>query len=272
MRWGTLQGGGLAALVDDRAVWLPAWERDGLVDVGALVAAPQEVLARVTAEATQAPGVRAAGVPLGPPLRRPSKIVCVGLNYRDHAAESSLELPAQPLLFSKFPSSIVGPGDEIAWPAGVTEQVDWEAELAVVMGLDGAVFGYTVANDVSARDVQFADGQWTRGKSIDTFCPTGPTVVTADEVPDPQALRVRARVNGETLQDAPTSDMVFGVAEIVAYCARSFTLEPGDLILTGTPPGVGAFRSPPVWLSAGDVVEVAVDGIGVLANPVGGPR
>jgi 5-carboxymethyl-2-hydroxymuconate isomerase len=134
------------------------------------------------------------------------------------------------------------------------------------------VFGYTVGNDVSARDLQFGDGQWTRGKSLDTFCPIGPAVVTADEVPDPQALRVLARVNGETLQDAPTSDMVFGVAEILAYCARSFTLLPGDLVLTGTPPGVGAFRSPPVFLRTGDEVEVEVEGIGVLTNPVGGPR
>jgi 2-keto-4-pentenoate hydratase/2-oxohepta-3-ene-1,7-dioic acid hydratase in catechol pathway len=269
MRLVTLRGGGLAALADGRVVRPNSWARWD--DVDALIAAGPDAWAAAAAElAAGAPEL--GGAVLGPPLRRPSKIVCVGLNYRDHAAESALELPEQPLLFAKFPSSLIGPGDPISWPTGVTEQVDWEAKLAVVMGRDGRAFGYTVANDVSARDLQFGDGQWTRGKSLDTFCPVGPAVVTADEVPDPQALRVLARVNGETLQDAPTSDMVFGVAEILAHCSRSFTLLPGDLVLTGTPPGVGAFRSPPVFLKAGDEVEMEVEGVGVLANPVGGPR
>lgn len=283
MRLVTLRDGGLAGLVDGRIVQYSEWRDQGLDSVDALVAAGPQAWKAVEDRLRQrdTTGVDAAEVALGPPLRRPSKIVCVGLNYRDHAAETSLEVPERPLLFSKFSSSLIGPGEPITWPAGLTEQVDWEAELAVVIGrtlreadpetaLD-AIFGYTAANDVSARDLQFSDGQWMRAKSLDTFCPLGPAVVTADEVSDPQALRVRARVNGETMQSGSTQDMVFGVAEILSFCSRSFTLLPGDLVLTGTPPGVGAFRSPPVFLRAGDRVEVEVEWIGTLANPVGGP-
>src|SRR4051812_27627663 len=153
MRFATLRDGGLAALVDDRVVWAPEWERLGLDCVDALIEAGPAVVEQVRAQAASTPGLEAAGVPLGAPMRRPSKIVCVGLNYVDHAAESSLELPAEPLLFSKFPTSLIGPGEAITWPAGLTEKVDWEAELAVVMGHEGEIFGYTVANDVSARDL-----------------------------------------------------------------------------------------------------------------------
>jgi 2-keto-4-pentenoate hydratase/2-oxohepta-3-ene-1,7-dioic acid hydratase in catechol pathway len=207
---------------------------------------------------------------------RPAKIIAVGRNYREHAAEESAALPTAPLLFAKFPSSLVGDGATITWSSGLTAEVDYEAELAVVIGrrarnvpIDQAldhVLGYSCLNDVSARDLQVSDGQWTRAKSLDTFCPMGPWLVTADAVPDPGALRVRCRVNGEPRQDASTAELVHGVAELIAYCSRSFTLEPGDVIATGTPGGVGAFRDPPVFLADGDAVEVEVDRIGTLTN------
>ena len=208
----------------------------------------------------------------------PGKVVAIGLNYLDHIRESGLERPAQPLIFAKFPSSVVGPGEEIRLPLAITKRVDWEVELAVVIGRrardvapDDAlsyVFGYTVANDVSARDLQFGDGQWVRGKSLDTFCPLGPVVVTADEIPDPQGLRLVCRVNGEVMQDATTDLMVFGVAELISHCSRNFTLEPGDVLLTGTPWGCGEFMDPKRSLSPGDVVECEIDSIGILRNPV----
>jgi 2-keto-4-pentenoate hydratase/2-oxohepta-3-ene-1,7-dioic acid hydratase in catechol pathway len=225
-----------------------------------------------------------AGEPLQPgtldaPLKAPSKIACVGLNYHDHCRETGMAVPERPLIFAKFPSSLVGPDAAIEWPVGLTEQVDWEVELAVVIGrrirhaseseaLD-AIFGYTAANDVSARDLQFADQQWVRAKSIDGFCPIGPVIVTPDEFGDPQDKRLTSRVNGETMQDSTTAEMIFGVAEIVSFLSRACTLEPGDLILTGTPWGVGGFRDPPVFLKPGDTVEIEVEGVGVLANNVG---
>lgn len=221
------------------------------------------------------------GVELAAPLLRPSKIACIGLNYDDHCRETGLDRPERPLLFAKFPSSLVGPGAAIAWPAGLTEQVDWEAELAVVVGsrmsgVDVAealdhVFGYTAANDISARDLQFGDGQWVRGKTLDTFCPLGPSIVTSEEFGDPQSKRILCRVDGEVKQDSSTAEMIFGVAEILSFLSHNFTLEPGDLVLTGTPWGVGGFADPPCYLEAGQTVEVEVEGIGVLANPVAGP-
>lgn len=208
----------------------------------------------------------------------PGKIVAVGLNYLDHIRESGVAAPQRPLIFAKFPSSVVGDGEIVEIDRSVTERVDWEVELAVVVGqtmrrvserhaLDH-VFGYTIANDLSARDVQFEDGQWVRGKSLDGFCPLGPFIVTADELPDPQALRLRTRVNGELMQDASTADMVFGVSRLPSFCSESFTLEPGDVVLTGTPWGCGEFMSPRRSLQHGDVVEVEVEGIGRLRNPV----
>jgi 2-keto-4-pentenoate hydratase/2-oxohepta-3-ene-1,7-dioic acid hydratase in catechol pathway len=212
------------------------------------------------------------------------KIVCVGMNYRDHAEEAGLEVPERPILFAKWPNALVGPGDPIVLP-GFTSEVDYEAELGVVIGrrvrdLDlgealDAVGGYVCVNDVSARELQFQDGQWTRGKSLDTFCPVGPRLVPAGDVPDPQALGIRCRVNGDLLQDSNTAHMVFSVAELVAYASRGMTLEPGDLIATGTPAGVGFTRTPPVFLRPGDEVTVEIDGVGVLTNPVraeGGTR
>jgi 2-keto-4-pentenoate hydratase/2-oxohepta-3-ene-1,7-dioic acid hydratase in catechol pathway len=208
----------------------------------------------------------------------PPKVVAIGLNYLDHIRESGAEPPPKPLVFAKFPSSIVGPEHPIRLPQAITERVDWEVELAVVIGeraravapedaLDH-VFGYTVANDVSARDLQFADGQWVRAKSIDTFCPIGPVIVTADEIPDPQVLRLTTRVNGELMQDSTTGLMVFDVATLISFCSHSFTLEPGDVILTGTPWGCGEFMDPKRSLAPGDVVECEIEGIGLLRNPV----
>jgi len=204
------------------------------------------------------------------------KVVAVGLNYRDHAREVELELPEQPLLFAKWPNSIIGDGEPIVIPVGV-EQVDYEAELAAIIGarVKGvsvenaleAVASYACLNDVSARALQFADGQWTRGKSLDTFCPIGPTVAR-DQVGDPQALRIACRVNGETVQDATTADMIFSVAELVAFISETITLEPGDVIATGTPPGVAMGRPDGCYLGSGDTVEVEIERIGVLVNRV----
>jgi 2-keto-4-pentenoate hydratase/2-oxohepta-3-ene-1,7-dioic acid hydratase in catechol pathway len=208
----------------------------------------------------------------------PRKLVPIGLNYLDHIREAGLETPQRPLVFAKFPSSVIGADEPIRLPLDLTQRVDWEVELAVVIGqrarnvaIDdalGHVYGYTVANDVSARDLQFADGQWVRAKSLDSFCPIGPVVVTADEIPDPQALRLVCRVNGEVVQDATTDLMVFGVAELISFCSRSFTLEPGDVLLTGTPWGCGEFMDPRRSLAPGDVVECEIGGIGTLRNPV----
>jgi 2-keto-4-pentenoate hydratase/2-oxohepta-3-ene-1,7-dioic acid hydratase in catechol pathway len=212
-----------------------------------------------------------------PPLR-PGKVVAIGLNYRDHVRESGMTAPAAPLVFAKFPSSVVGPEDSVVIDSGITERVDWEVELGVVIGTRmrhvsdqealAHVFGYTVANDISARDVQFGDGQWVRGKSLDTFCPIGPVIVTADEIPDPQSLALETRVNGEVVQSSSTSEMIFSVAELLAYCSRSFTLDAGDLVLTGTPWGCGEFMDPPRSLHPGDALETRIEGIGVLRNAV----
>jgi 2-keto-4-pentenoate hydratase/2-oxohepta-3-ene-1,7-dioic acid hydratase in catechol pathway len=211
-----------------------------------------------------------------PPIERPGKIVCVGLNYRDHAEEQGAELPEAPLLFAKWPSSMIGPGEAIVIPPLVAK-TDYEAELGVVIGerVKGvskenafeAVRGYVCANDVSARDLQFGDGQWTRGKSPDTYCPVGP-MTPRDEIDDPHALGIRAIVSGEVLQDSTTANLIFGVDEVIAYASQTTTLEPGDLILTGTPAGVGVFRDPQRLLQPGDEVTIEIDGLEPLTNPV----
>jgi 2-keto-4-pentenoate hydratase/2-oxohepta-3-ene-1,7-dioic acid hydratase in catechol pathway len=210
-------------------------------------------------------------------LVRPGKIIGVGLNYRDHASEAGLEIPDQPVIFGIWPTSVIGPGDFITIPS-LSSQIDYEAELGVVIGeqardvpIDRAlevVAGYTCFNDVSARDLQLQDGQWTRAKSLDTFSPVGPRVAPTSEIGDPQALRIRCFINGVALQDSSTADMVFSVADLVAYISRSVTLEPGDLVATGTPAGVGFTREPPVFLRSGDEVTVEIEGVGVLTNPV----
>ena len=210
------------------------------------------------------------------PIERPGKIVCVGLNYMDHCRETNTAPPERPLLFTKFTTAMIGPGDEIAWQTSLTDEVDFEAELGVVIGEscrrvtkeDALTFvaGYTAANDISARDLQLGDGQWVRGKSLDTFCPLGPVFVTRDEIPDPQNLAIRCILNGEVMQDSNTREMIFSVAEIVSFCSQAFTLEPGDLILTGTPHGVGMGRDPKIYMKDGDVIAVEIERIGRLEN------
>ncbi|HEV8696101.1 MAG TPA: fumarylacetoacetate hydrolase family protein [Candidatus Limnocylindrales bacterium] len=239
------------------------------VDVDALrIAASHAKIAEV--------GQPLGGADLLAPVPRPGKVIAIGRNYREHAAEEGAEPPPAPLIFAKWPSAVVGHGADIRWDPALTTQVDYEAELGVVIGrrarrvsradaLDH-VLGYTCLNDVSARDLQFGDGQWVRGKSLDTFCPMGPAIVTADEVSDPQGLAIRCLVNDEVLQESNTSEMFFTVAEIVSHCSQAFTLDPGDVIATGTPSGVGAFRSPPRFLGDGDRVVVEIDGVGRLEN------
>jgi acylpyruvate hydrolase len=205
------------------------------------------------------------------------KIICVGRNYAEHAAETGDPLPESPLLFGKFPNTLIGPGDPIVLPPE-TAHVDAEAELCVEIGVGGKriaeadalshVRGYRCANDLSARDIQYSESQWTRAKGFDTFCPLGSECVPVSELGDGSGLRVIQRLNGEILQDGNTADMVFAVPYLIAYASNTFTLEPGDLILTGTPQGVGWARNPKVALKAGDVVEIEVEGIGVLSNPV----
>jgi 2-keto-4-pentenoate hydratase/2-oxohepta-3-ene-1,7-dioic acid hydratase in catechol pathway len=210
------------------------------------------------------------------PIERPGKIVCVGLNYRDHAAERGEQPPEQPMLFAKWPTALIGPGDAIRIPS-ISEKVDWEGELGVLIGRGGRgipvgdalehVGGYLCLNDVTARDLQRADGQYSRGKSLDTFCPVS-TPVSPASVPDPQALRIRCLVNGQVMQDAPTSDMIFSVARLISFVSEAITLEPGDLLATGTPPGIGEARVPQVFLQPGDEVTVEIEGVGMLTNPV----
>lgn len=205
------------------------------------------------------------------------KIICVGLNYLEHIRETGAAQPAEPLLFGKFENALIGPGEAIVLPPEATH-VDSEAELAVEIGRTGRrideddaldfVRGYRVANDVSARNLQYGDGQWLRGKSFDTFCPLGDRLVSVAELADGSGLRVIQRLNGEVFQDGNTSDLIFGVRRLVSHASSVFTLEPGDLILTGTPPGVGQSRTPPLSMKDGDLVEVEIEGIGVLRNPV----
>jgi len=262
--------------------WLPAATvlGGGPRTIADLLAAGPGGLAAVRDSAPRA-RIATTGRPLADaellaPVPRPGKVVAIGRNYREHAEEEGVEPPPAPLIFAKWASSVVGHGADIRWDPGLTAQVDYEAELAVVIGRSARrvtvadalehVLGYTCLNDVSARDLQFGDGQWTRGKSLDTFCPTGPVLVTADELGDASDLAISCSVDGELLQDARTSQMYFSVAEIVSYCSMAFTLEPGDIVATGTPAGVGVFRKPPRFLADGDRVSVAIERIGVLEN------
>lgn len=220
-------------------------------------------------------------VELGPPIPDPEKIICLGLNYADHAAESGQAVPSAPVLFAKYRNSLVGPRDNIVLP-GNSEQIDYEAELAVVIGRTckqvseqdalNYIAGYTIMDDVSARDLQFLTSQWTTGKAIDTFAPMGPGIVPASEIPDPQALMVGARVNGQQLQHASTELMIFSVAKTIAFISSIMTLVPGDIISTGTPAGVGSMRKPPIYLHEGDVVEIEIERIGTITNKVVGAQ
>ena len=216
-------------------------------------------------------------VELGPPVPRPGKIIAVGLNYKDHAGEADFDLPAAPLLFAKFPNSTSGPNDDIVFD-DFNMQVDSEAELAVVIGRKAKavtkesafdyVAGYMALNDVSARAWQFADKQWTRGKSCDTFCPTGPWLATRDELPDPHNLKIIGRLNSNVMQESNTRHLIFPIPDLLSYISASITLEPGDIIATGTPSGVGAFRKPPVFMADGDLAEVEIEKLGTLRNRV----
>ena len=211
------------------------------------------------------------------PVPRPGKLICIGLNYRDHAKESNLPLPDKPIVFSKFSSAVIAPGEPVVIPR-TSRQVDYEAELAVVIGrraknvnADCAydyVLGYTAFNDVTARDFQFADGQWQRGKSCDTFAPMGQAIVTTDVIADPHKLAIKLTLNNEIMQDSNTDQLIFGVPRLIEFISQSITLEPGDVIATGTPSGVGFARKPPVFLKPGDEMEVLIEGMGGLGNPV----
>ena len=211
------------------------------------------------------------------PVLRSGKLICIGLNYRDHVAESNMPIPERPLIFSKFTTALVGSNQPVLLP-GSSSQVDYEAELAVVIGRRAKfvqpeqaldyVLGYTCFNDISARDFQFADGQWQRGKSCDTFAPMGPYIATSDEIRSPHNLSIKLRLNGQTMQDSNTDQLIFGVPELIAFLSETITLEPGDVIATGTPPGVGFARNSPVFLKRGDRMEVEIDGLGALVNTV----
>jgi acylpyruvate hydrolase len=201
------------------------------------------------------------------PIPRPRAIFCIGLNYARHAREAGMALPEKPLVFLKLPSSSVPPAGPVRRPPVVT-QLDYEAELMLVMGSGGEIAGYAVADDVSSRDLQSSEPQWTRAKAADTFCPWGPWITTSDEVPDVENLRITSQVNGELRQDSTTADLIFGPREIVDFLSETCTLEPGDLILTGTPEGVGLGLDPPRWLEPGDVVRVEVESLGAIEHPI----
>ncbi|SRR5258708_1303919 len=230
---------------------------------------------------TAAPEVfQVASIELGPPVPDPDKIICIGVNYADHAAEAKIAPTEVPVLFAKFRNALTGPSSAILLPR-VSREIDYEGELAVVIGqrckevpaseaLD-YVAGYSVFNDVSARDLQMQTSQWVAGKALDTFAPMGPGIIPTSEIPDPQTLQLRTRVNGVTLQDASTAQMIFPVTELIAFISSIMTLEPGDIIATGTPSGVGFKRSPPIYLTAGDIVEVEIERVGRIRNHVLGP-
>ncbi len=249
--------------------------------VRSLLEAGPEALKKAASAASRSDAVKVpvASAKLLAPVPDPAKIVCIGLNYRDHAEESGAPIPRDPVMFSKYATALIGTGDAIVLPAE-SQEVDFEAELVIVIGKKGRhlskeaaldhIAGYSIGHDVSARDWQLKkDGkQWMAGKTFDTFAPLGPELVTADEVGDPHSLGIRLRLNGKTMQDSTTKQMIFSAGELVAYLSIVFTIQPGDLIYTGTPPGVGMARKPPVFLKGGDVVEVEIDKLGVLRNPV----
>ncbi|HEY7936926.1 MAG TPA: fumarylacetoacetate hydrolase family protein [Candidatus Limnocylindrales bacterium] len=270
----------LGVVADGYAIAAARLVPDGPATLTALLAGGDDPLEALRAAADPA-RIRAAGEPLeqfqlAAPVPRPGKIIAIGRNYADHATEGGAVAPPAPLIFAKWPSSVIGPNEAIRWDPVLTAEVDYEAELAVVIGRRARriseadalshVLGYTCLNDVSARDLQFGDGQWVRGKSLDTFCPMGPQLVTLDELRDPNDLAIAATVNGEKRQAARTSEMLFSVSRIIAHCSQAFTLEPGDVIATGTPSGVGVYRDPPTFLADGDVIRISIEGIGDLAN------
>ncbi len=285
-RWGALENGraiDLNAVNDARGVLM--YRAQSVLDfIHAGYAAwenAREALAWLGDRAIPEATFALDDVKLLAPIPRPGKILAIGLNYRDHARETGAAIPTKPILFAKFPSAVIGPYDAIHVHPDQTQRVDYEAELGVVIGKHASrvrradalsyVFGYTVLNDVSARDIQKDPEygkQWVRGKSFDTFCPMGPAIVSYDEISNPQNLRVRAVLNGAVMQDGTTREMIFDVAALIEYLSHGITLEPGDVIATGTPPGVGDARRPPVYLKKGDVIEIEIQGLGKLINPV----
>jgi 2-keto-4-pentenoate hydratase/2-oxohepta-3-ene-1,7-dioic acid hydratase in catechol pathway len=252
---------------------------DGITDLTEAVGSDLSALLASAAQLAGVVGplVDPTGVKPRAPLPRPGKIICVGLNYLDHCREQGIQPPDYPMLFSKFPNAVSHPGQAVMRPRA-TEKLDLECELAVVIGRRaksigrgdamGRVFGYTILNDVTMRDLQREDKQWLRAKGSDGFAPMGPVVVTRDEIPDPQRLRLGSSVNGETWQDSTTAEMIFDVATVVAFVARTITLEPGDVIATGTPAGVGHFQDPPRYLQHGDIMRCQIEGIGEIENRV----
>jgi 2-keto-4-pentenoate hydratase/2-oxohepta-3-ene-1,7-dioic acid hydratase in catechol pathway len=221
-------------------------------------------------------GISMDEIRFAPAVSSPSKIIGIGLNYLDHIKESKGKMPKNPIIFAKFSNTLLGDGEDIIWSPDVTNKVDFEAELAVIIGrktyrvsVDNAfesVFGYCCSNDVSARDLQFGDGQWVRGKSLNGFCPLGPWIVTRDEIPDPHALTIRSYLNGELMQDSNTGMMIFKIPDLIEFISRHITLDPGDVILTGTPHGVGTFRDPSIYMKNGDEIVIEIEKIGRLKN------
>ncbi len=258
------------------------YEMDGEVHIGVLNGEtiqrlPARDMREVMSGALQSTGEsdELDAVQILPPLL-PGKILAIGRNYAEHARELDNEVPPEPLVFAVMPSAVIGHGETIEWERAITQQVDWEGELAAIIGTTARkvseadaldfVFGYTIANDVSARDLQTRDKQWTRAKGLDTFCPLGPVVVTAEDIPDPQALQIVTSVDGVEKQNGSTADMIFSVRRLIAHLSRAFTLNPGDMILTGTPSGVGKAQKPPQFLTTGSEVSISIAGIGKLTN------
>lgn len=270
----TDDGPHLALAVDGGYARLDAALPDAPTTLDDLLRSQERWIAKIAA--ADLDGLIEAEAELAAPFAEPRAVIAIGLNYHDHCREFGTPPPNEPIVFVKLPASVVGPTAEVSWDTSVTSQVDWEAELAVVIGHEAKdvaiadaedfIFGYTALNDVTARDVQRSEQQWVRAKSLDTFCPIGPVVVTRDELDPTDGLSIRSWVNGKPMQESSTAEMIFGVPELVSYLSRSFTLQPGDVIATGTPLGVGAFRTPPIFLADGDVVEVEIEGIGRLRN------
>jgi 2-keto-4-pentenoate hydratase/2-oxohepta-3-ene-1,7-dioic acid hydratase in catechol pathway len=270
----------LGVLVGDRVVNLAVASRGRLPnDMRAFLemGEPAMELAREIAAAKPVEAVPLSTVKLMAPILNPSKVIAIGQNYMDHIREQNAKVPTIAVMFTKYPSSIIGPGDDIRWDPEVTSKVDYEAELAVVVGKTAKnvseadafdyIAGYTICHDVSARDLQMEKGdQWVMGKSLDTFCPLGPALVTKDEIADPHNLSIKCILNGQTMQDSNTKELIFKIPYLMAYLSRGITLLPGDVITTGTPDGVGVFRKPPVFLKNGDSVTIEIEGLGQLTN------
>ena len=282
VRPGIIEGKRIIDIQDSaHAIGVSMNDREMLQDVTSIIRGGRSAIALFAGMRGDHPSVDLSLTRMAPPIPNPPNIIAAGMNFRDHARELKSEIPKTPIIFCKSSTSVIGPGDPIRWPAAVTRQVDIEVELAVVMsghpreatreGALDAVFGYTIINDVSGRDIQFSDKQWFRAKSIDSFCPMGPWIVTRDEVPDPQNLKLTSTVNGKIWQSSNTSEMVFGVAELILFASQAMHINPGDIISTGTPAGVGMSHSPQEFLKAGDVVTLEIEGLGVLINPVSGP-